>query len=74
MFHQAKLFIEKDHVIAVPRWQRASALMVSALGDRLSRNKSMTAPDLGFDDRDDLAFGNHFIEFDQKCLDFPGCC
>ena len=25
---------------------------------------------LGFDDRDDLAFGNHFIEFDQKCLDF----
>ena len=26
---------------------------------------------LGFDDRDDLAFGNHFIELDQKCLDFP---
>src|SRR6476646_1050466 len=28
----------------------------------------------GFDDRDDLAFGNHVIEFDQKYLDFPGCC
>ena len=28
----------------------------------------------GFDDRDDLAFCNHVIEFNQKCLDFPGNC
>ena len=51
-----------------------SAIMPDALADRLSRIKSMSAKELGFDDRDHLSFGDHVVEFDQNCLDFPGYC
>jgi hypothetical protein len=43
LFRQTKLFIEKDHVIAIPRWQRAAARKAVVVADRLSRNKSMIA-------------------------------
>src|SRR4029077_6064187 len=69
-------FIEWDHVIALVRWQlrhvRAAACMPVTTPDRLSRIKSIIAQ-LRIDDRDDLSFGDHVVEFDQYCLDFP-CC
>ena len=36
------------------------------LPDRLSRIKSMSRATLGFDDRDDLSFGNDVVEVDQN--------
>jgi hypothetical protein len=49
------------------------ASKAAASPNRLSRMKtgSRYRVNLGFDDGDGLAFGNHFVDFDQYRLDFP---
>ena len=71
-------FFDWDDVIAALRWQRparfTSAIMPVATGGQIVAHQKYERESLGFDDRDDLSFSDHVVEFDQNCLDFPGNC
>jgi hypothetical protein len=67
-------FYLKDHVIAASRWQRAAARVAGRGSGQIVAQQKYDRAKLGFDDRNRLSFGNEFVESDQYCLDFSGCC
>src|SRR4051794_26561154 len=46
----------------------------SCIGGPIVTHQKYERARSGFDDCDDLSFGDHVVELDQNCLDFPSYC